>query len=121
MKTSKWVGFDFNHNGWSNTHENHNDGFDQFVRDFRSDLKQMVKGTKWKLHTCKGNWFYIYGFFHNEQDEKWVYFSISDVRFFKDQWYNNVLIRTAKHENDFTGGSNRSTTFSQIAYMLDKI
>ena len=39
-----------------------------------------------------------------------MYMSISDVRFFKNEWYNHILFRTAKSEKDFTGGTNLYTT-----------
>ena len=45
-----------------------------------------------------------------EKDGKYVYFSISDVRHFPGDWYKNILIRTAKSNKDYTGGSNGYTT-----------
>jgi len=52
--------------------------------------------------------FYISGFFKNETTQKYAYFSISDVRFFQDSWVNDVLIRTAKDDKDYSGGKNQS-------------
>lgn len=50
-----------------------------------------------------------------EKDGKFVYFSISDVRGFPGEWYKNILIRTARHEKDYTGGSNGYTTLERFA------
>jgi hypothetical protein len=48
------------------------------------------------------------------KNEKHVYFSISDVRYFKNAWFKNILIRTAKHTKDYTGGSNCYSHFDNI-------
>lgn len=118
MKTRKWVGYDFNQNGWSKTHENHSDAFDQFVRDFRSDLKTMVKGTDWVVLPFTGNWFSFSGFLYNEKLDKYWYFSISDVRYFQDSWHDAILYRTAKHAKDWTGGANRYCKFFDLIYSI---
>jgi hypothetical protein len=43
-----------------------------------------------------------------------AYASISDVRFFKNSWFDNVLIRTAKSKVDYTGGSNNYCKLEEI-------
>lgn len=43
-------------------------------------------------------------------NEKFVYISISDVRFFRNKWFNNILIRTAESEKDYHGGVNQYTS-----------
>lgn len=49
--------------------------------------------------------FYFSGFFTVKETQQIFYFSISDVRFFQ---VKNLLIRTAKSYNDFSGGVNQS-------------
>lgn len=120
MKTTKWIGFNFNKNGWSETHENHSNAADQFARDFRSDLKQMLKGSEWEVYNFHPNWFCGSGFLYNKEKDKWVYFSHSDTRYFQDSWNDHLLIRTAKHEKDYTGGSNHYCSFSDILETIDK-
>lgn len=44
----------------------------------------------------------------------YVYFSILDVRHNKDEWYHNILVRTAKSPEDYTGGSNGYTTVNDF-------
>ena len=120
MKTDKWVGFDFNRDGWSETHENRNDAVAQFGRDFRSDLKSMLKGTDWEVYGLTTNYFYISGFLRNEKENKWAYVCCSDVRFFKDEWHDSLLIRSARDNKDYTGGQNRFCAFADIPATLDK-
>ena len=38
--------------------------------------------------------------------DRFVYLSISDVRFFPREWAQHVLVRTMAHEKDWTGGPN---------------
>ena len=48
-----------------------------------------------------------------EKGGKFVYVHMSDVRFW-DNWYNDILIRTMKHAEDWSGGSNNSCSFDKI-------
>jgi hypothetical protein len=65
-----------------------------------------------KLDTFSSGHYDLYSFI--EKDGKYVYFSISDVRYFPGGWYENILIRTAKSNKDYTGGSNDYTTMSRF-------
>ena len=118
MKTKKWIGFDFNRNGWATDHENRSDAWTVFVRDFRSDLRRLLKGTGWTLHVYKGNWFSGSGFFYNEEKDAWLYFSHSDVRYFRDGWLNTLLVRYATGPTDYGGGSNCYTHLYNLPEFL---
>lgn len=76
--------------------------FNTFVKDLKHHIKknlpQATKLTKWS----KGH-FIASGFI--EKNNKFVYFSIFDVRC-GSRWFENVLIRTAKNDKDYTGGVN---------------
>lgn len=120
-KTDKWLGFDFNGNGWSETHENKSEAFPKFARDFRSDLNSMLKGSDWKIEKFSANFFYISGFLYNTKVNRYVYFSISDVRYFQDSWSDNVLIRTAESTSDYTGGRNNSCYFKQFLQSVSRL
>lgn len=52
---------------------------------------------------------------------KYVYFSISDVRHFKKEWHDHILIRSAKGLDDFTGGSNGFTTLEDFGKNVKRI
>ena len=43
-----------------------------------------------------------------------MYISISDVRYFNNDWYNHILVRTAKNETDYRGGFNHYTTLERL-------
>jgi hypothetical protein len=69
-----------------------------FKREFTKYLKSL--GVV-EVKIGSPNHFDMSGFFKRE-DGQWFYFSISDIRWSKD----DMLLRTAKHEKDYTGGAN---------------
>lgn len=115
MKTLKYLGHSFESSS-RKTEE-----FIQFSRDWRSDLKAMVKGSNWNVHSVSVGHFYISAFLHNPFTNKWVYVSISDVRFFINEWFNQMLFRIAKDDKDCTGGRNCFSRFDKLLEVLDKL
>jgi hypothetical protein len=113
MKTTKWIKHTFESSIYKTPE------FMQFARDFRSDINTMLKGSDWKLHKMDTGHFYLSGFFKNTLTGNFVYFSCSDVRFFRNQWASNLLVRDAEHDKDWTGGMNRSTRFCDLRDKLD--
>jgi len=73
----------------------------KFKVRFRKELDK-IEATDFELN--KGH-FYLSGFFR--VGEQLVYFSISDVRHGFD---SNMLVRTAEHNKDWTGGHNQYVT-----------
>ena len=108
----KWVGYEFESSSGT-TQE-----FLDFCKDFKKHIKQNLPDGA-ELVFNRGH-FYVYGFV--KRLDKYVYFSISDVRHFRDGWYNDILIRTAEGEKDFTGGSNSQTSLDKfkerVEYLL---
>lgn len=76
--------------------------FEIFKREFRSIFKAELKkvGAE-NLELSKKTHYFISGFFTYK--EQAYYISLSDVRYFKDDY---ILIRTAKDYKDYTGGMN---------------
>lgn len=69
---------------------------------FQTSLRNQFKKFDAKNIEFSIGYYYLSGFFTVE--DQYYYFSISDVRHFND---GEILVRTAKHNKDFTGGSNR--------------
>lgn len=106
MLIEKWIGYEFESSS----------GLTQEFADFTKDFKKAITSQLpegYKLVSSNRGHFYISGFVKSPAN-KYVYFSTSDVRHFKDEWYNNILIRTAKGDKDFTGGVNRYTSFKDF-------
>ena len=85
--------------------------FRVFARLFKKHVSQNMPDNSQLVNFNRGH-YYVSGFIEN--DGKYVYFSVSDVRHFPGNWYNNILVRTAKTERDYTGGSNRYTTLDNF-------
>jgi len=107
--------------------------FQQFADDFKKELIRQLPDPYVIIDYSIGH-FYVSGFISTKWCEQcseknipeecpnymkkmvgackgpaYIYFSISDVRHFKNKWYDKILIRTAKSPKDYTGGSNGYT------------
>ena len=82
--------------------------FAAFARDFKKalghELQDDFEVTFHRRH------FEVGGFLRNRATQRLVYWHVSDVRFFFEEWIDHVLIRTATDERDFSGGPNHYTT-----------
>ncbi len=83
--------------------------FDAFSRVFKKEFTKFLKQYKTTKVVFSVSHFDITGFFGMPDNSIW-YFSVGDVRWNK----NNMLIRTAKDYNDFTGGSNCSISLKDF-------
>ena len=106
----KWVGFEFESSSVATEEWN------AFAKDFKKHIKSQLPDGSELLDFHKMH-FEVSGFV--KRGEKYVYFSISDVRHFRDEWHNNMLIRTAEHDKDYTGGSNGFTTLTDFKKKVD--
>jgi len=73
----------------------------EFHRVFKQEFKKLLKPYTTSILIHKPNHFDISGFF-KLKDGRIYYFSIGDLRWSKD----SLLIGTAEHFKDYTGGSN---------------
>ena len=94
--------------------------FAQFAKDFKKELVKRVS-MEWELVNWSRGHFEVSGFLKNKTTGKYIYFSTSDVRHFPNSWYNDILIRTAEHDKDYTGGSNRSTSWISLPENLKRL
>lgn len=110
MKTDKYVGNYV-------TGEN----YDQFAKDFVSDVRAMLKkdAPDWKIAKKYKGWFYLSMFLQNEDTGEYMYLNTGDVRYFKDWWHDRLLIRTAKSDEDYTGGVNHEIKFNELPKFLN--
>ena len=52
---------------------------------------------------------------------KYVYLSISDVRFVPRQWATRILVRTMAHPTDWTGGLNNYCDLAGVRTAVDQL
>lgn len=94
----------------------------QFVKDFNSALKNELKAKGDYVVKIKPGHYYMSGFI--QKGDKYVYLSYRIPRGMRNIHLENMscfqgfLVRTAKNDKDFTGGSNN---FTNIDYLISKI
>ena len=84
-----------------------------FQRKYINYLHSLCKERHWSLVNVGKN-HYCFTAFIKTNDDLYVYISIPDVRFWKNEWYNHILIREAKNEKDYHGGRNHYTTLTEL-------
>ena len=89
------------------------DDYKSFQTKYINLLKTMCKNNHWRLVNIGKN-HYCFSAFIKSAENKCVYVSISDVRCFSNEWYNHILIRTAKDETDYHGGFNNYTNLEEL-------
>ncbi len=89
------------------------DDYKSFQTKYINFLRSICKQNHWQLVNVGRN-HYCFSAFIKSAESKCVYVSISDVRFFTNEWYSNILIRTAKNEQDYHGGFNHRTTLKEL-------
>ena len=89
-----------------------------FQTKYINYLKTICKENNWSLIKVNKNHYCFSAFIKGGTENKCVYISISDVRYFNNDWYNHILIRTAKNEVDYKGGFNHYTTLDKLEYKI---
>ena len=112
LKAEKWVNNRFDCDVLTTKYE-------QFERDCKSDLKKMASENGLELYEFHKNFFYFSAVLTD--GEKFVYVSISDVRYFGWNSDTEVLVRTMKHAKDWTGGMNNYCTWNRVGEVARKL
>ena len=92
------------------------DDYKSFQTKYRNFLKKLCKENNYELVQFNPNHYEFSCFIKG--NNKFVYISISDVRYFKNEWFNHILIRSAQNEKDYHGGINQHT---YLPYLETKI
>lgn len=93
--------------------------FVSFSTKFRNHIKKTLP-EGYTLHSYNRGHYDISGVIKTNTD-KFIYFSTSDVRYFKNEWYNNILIRTMAHDKDWRGGQNQYTNLENFSENIKKL
>lgn len=122
LKTKKWMGYDFNNPAekYSYTERALEKAFMEFLRDWKKDVVYLLKDSDWKINRVLPNHFTFFVFLRNEKEDKWASASVSDVRVWKEEWYNSIMVRSAKDAKDY-GGRNKYTTLPNLAKALGEL
>ena len=93
--------------------------YKKFETGFRSVLKDLSPNLE--LHSFSKNHYECSAVMKDVRTGKFKYVSISDVRYWPNEWMNKILIRTMKHDKDWTGGMNMYSSLSSLAKNLERL
>lgn len=110
----RWIGYNFESSSGL-TEE-----FATFAKEFKKELTKQLPDNCEIVNWSRGH-FEVSCFIKNNTSGRFAYLSTSDVRYFSDSWYEDILIRTAKHEKDYTGGSNDSSDWKNLKKNLERL
>ena len=83
------------------------DDFKSFNTKYRNAIKKLLPHG-YEIHSWnKGH--YRCSAVIKDTNDRFIYMSIYDVRFFPNEWAEDILIRTMKHDKDWSGGINHRT------------
>ena len=91
-----------------------------FQTKYINYLRSLCKLNGWKLVNVGRNHYNFSAFIRNAENRH-VYLSISDVRFFNNEWYYHILIRTAKNERDYLGGMNHYACLTTLSESVQRL
>lgn len=91
-----------------------------FQRKYINYLRALCKENGWELLVSSKGHYWLSAFIRNSAGNH-LYLSISDVRYWKNEWYNHILIRTASHEKDYHGGRNNYTHLRELPQTAQRL
>lgn len=91
-----------------------------FETAYINGIKTMCKENNWNFVKANKN-HYEFTAVIQRNDGQHVYISISDVRYWHNSWANNILIRTMKHESDWSGGSNNYSSIGDLSRNIARL
>ena len=99
--------------------------FKSFATKFKNVIKSILEETNsnFILDSFNVGHFYVSGFIKNQDNNKFVYFSIFDVRCsnVRCDVLDQILVRTAENNKDFTGGNNCYTELENLKFELERL
>ncbi len=89
------------------------DDYKIFERKFKNVIKKILPEGytihSWHSNHYQCSWVII------TPNENYIYASISDVRYWQNEWFTNILYRTMESDKDWRGGQNNYTNIFKFA------
>jgi hypothetical protein len=92
--------------------------FAMFAREYRQHIKSLLPEGMELVSWNRGH-FYCSGFIR--KGDKFVYFDTGDVRGLSNDWHDNILVRTARSDKDYTGGPNCRATLPDFIHSINRL
>ena len=112
LELKKYFGYEFSSGCYTG------EDYKIFERKYLKHIKNICEDFSWEFVKGNKGHYFCSAFVKNKQNS-FVYISIEDVRYRQDEWFGNVLVRTAKDEKDYRGGQNNYCGLSNLAVAID--
>ena len=96
------------------------DDFKSFSTKLRNYIKKVCDEHNLEFISFNRGHYECSGFLKSKNGQ-FVYWHISDVRHFQDEWYNSVLYRLATHEKDYRGAQNHYASLFSLGDAIEKL
>jgi hypothetical protein len=93
--------------------------FKDFNIKFKNTIKKLLP-EGYSIHYWNTGHYYCSTVIKDNK-ERFIYMSISDVRYFPHDWVEDILIRTMEHDKDWKGGSNHRTDLINFTKDIQKL
>ena len=90
-----------------------------FQTKYINCIKRMCNDNDWELVRALKNHYEFSAFLRC--NDKYIYISICDVRYFRNEWWNNVLVRSATSDKDYRGGRNNYSALPNLAEAIKAV
>lgn len=111
----QWMGTQFSSGGETGP------DYLKFQAGFRRILTNIAKSSGYHIHKFLKNHYCCSAVLQQDGTGAFAYISISDVRFWPDEWFNRVLYRQMKTSEDWTGGHNHYCTLDELGESLESL
>lgn len=89
----------------------------EFIPVARKELKKMAANMGAELTSFNAGYFEYSAFF--KKNDKFIYVRVGDVRL--NDWYNDILYRTAAYDKDWHGGTNNCCSYDNLEKELTEL
>ena len=106
---NKWYNKEFENWGGETSPE-----YKNFQTNYKSVIKEICNDIGMNLYSFNKNHYEFSAVVKSNTTNQFYYFSISDVRYWKNEWADNILFRTMENDKDWTGGRNRYSKLKDL-------
>jgi hypothetical protein len=92
--------------------------YKSFQRKYKNYLQKILPENA-VIHSWHPNHYEVSAVL--ERNGKYAYLHISDVRFWPNEWFTKILVRTMEHPKDWKGGMNQYASLFNLTDKLDTL
>ena len=95
--------------------------YEEFQKGYKKVLTELANEIDFILYQFNKNHYEFSAVLQDTKTNKFYYISISDVRYWKNEWADRILYRTMEHDHDWHGGLNHYSDLKNLKTNLLKL